>query len=115
MTTPILELDEWEEAQASPHVTINEALRWLECFAALIVLDKDLTEPPASPSDGDRYIVAADATSDWADQDNKIAMYIGNAWAFKEAPDGTRAHVLDEGDDYRYSATSSPPGWSIIS
>ena len=115
MTTPILELDEWTQSQAQPHVTVNEAMRWLECFANLIVLDKDLSDPPESPSpeDGDRYIVGAAPTGDWSGQEGKIALYMANAWAFRSAPIGTRAYVLDEDADYRFTG-ASPDGWEVI-
>ena len=45
-------------AQAQKHVTHNEAIRLLDAIVQLSVLDRDLTVPPASPVDGDRYIVA---------------------------------------------------------
>ena len=44
-------------AQAQKHVTHNEALRLLDGLVQLSVLDRDLTAPPGSPADGDRYIV----------------------------------------------------------
>ena len=44
-------------AQAQKHVTHNEALRMLDGLVQLSVLDRNLTAPPASPADGDRYIV----------------------------------------------------------
>ena len=53
-------------AQAQKHVTHNEALRLLDAVVQLSVLDRDLTAPPASPADGDRYIVAPAATCLWA-------------------------------------------------
>jgi hypothetical protein len=46
-------------AQAQKHVTHNEALRILDGLVQLSVLDRDLAAPPASPADGDRYIVAS--------------------------------------------------------
>ena len=53
-------------AQAQKHVTHNEALRILDGLVQLSVLDRDLAAPPASPADGDRYIVGSGATGDWA-------------------------------------------------
>jgi hypothetical protein len=44
-------------SQAQKHVTHNEALRLLDAMVQLAVLDRDLTAPPGSPADGDRYIV----------------------------------------------------------
>ena len=50
-------------AQAQKHVTHNEALRLLDGLVQLSVLDRDLTAPPGSPTDGDRYIVGSGATA----------------------------------------------------
>lgn len=100
MTTPILSLDEWESGQAQPEVTVNEAIRWLECFAQLIVESKVVTDPP-SAVDGDRYIVPAGATAEWAGHTDEIALAMGGAWAFRAAPEGSLAYVIDEGIEYR--------------
>ena len=45
-------------AQAQKHVTHNDALRALDAIVHLAVLDRDIASPPASPQEGDRYIVA---------------------------------------------------------
>ena len=47
---------------AQKHATHNEAIRLFDAMVLLSVLDRDLTAPPASPADGDRYIVASGAT-----------------------------------------------------
>jgi hypothetical protein len=39
----------------------------------LAVLDRHLTAPPASPADGDRYIVASGAAGAWAGWDLNVA------------------------------------------
>lgn len=103
MTTPILDLDEWESAQAQPEVVMNEALRWLECFASLTVASQSVTDPP-SGADGDRYIVAPSATGEWAGHDDEIALHIGGAWAFRVAPEGALAFVIDDAAAFRYLA-----------
>ena len=46
-------------AQAQKHVTHNEALRILDTLVQLAVLDRDLTAPPGSPAEGERWIVKA--------------------------------------------------------
>lgn len=111
MTTPILYLDEWEESQSQPYVTMNEAIRWLECFSQLSVLDRDLTEPPETPQDGDLYIPASVATGDWEGHENQIALYLGNAWAFRDPPPGAICYVQDEDLYIRSEPGSSPSGW----
>lgn len=115
MTTPILGLNEWDSGIAQPSVPVNTAIRWLECFATLSVISMTETDPPtgSSVSDGDVYIVANSATGDWAGQDQKIALYLGSAWAFKEAPAGKIAWVQDEGAHYYYVPGSSPEWVSL--
>lgn len=103
MTTPILDLDEWEEAQAQPNIVVNEATRWLECFAALVVASQSVTDPP-SGVDGDRYIVAPGASDVWAGHDGQVALFMGAAWAFRAAPEGAIAYVQDESASFRYLA-----------
>ena len=79
------------------HVTHNEALRLLDGLVQLSVLDRDLAAPPASPADGDRYIVASDATGDWAGWDLNVALWTDGAWLRLPPRTGWRAWVEDEG------------------
>jgi Protein of unknown function (DUF2793) len=67
-------------SQAQKHVTHNEALTRLDTLCQASVIDKDLTTPPVSPSEGDCYIVAAIGTGDWSGWDNRIARYIDGEW-----------------------------------
>lgn len=113
MTTPILLLDEWEQGQAQPHVTVNEALRWLECFAQLSVIDI-AAAPPGSPADGDTYIVASGGTGAFAGHDLEVALYMGNAWAFREAPEGAVAWIRDEDLQRVYRPDDSPASWDVL-
>ncbi|SLN74530.1 DUF2793 domain-containing protein [Roseisalinus antarcticus] len=83
-------------AQAQKHVTHNEALRLLDGFVQMSVPDRDLTVPPAGASEGDRYIVAASATGEWADWDNDVAMFADGAWFRLPRQIGWRAWVEDE-------------------
>ncbi len=104
--SPNLGLPYLAAAQAQKHVTHNEALRVLDAVVQLAVLDKDLTTPPGSPADGDRYIVAASATGDWAGKDQKIAAWQDNAWAFYTPEEGWLAWVADEDRLYAWDGTN---------
>ena len=53
----------------------------------------DLTAPPASPADGDRYIVASGATGDWAGWDLNVALFTDGAWLRLPPRTGWRAWV----------------------
>ena len=60
------------------------------------VLDKDLAIPPVAPTEGDRYIVPAEATNDWFDHTNDIAQYTDEAWEFITPNKGYTLFVEDE-------------------
>ena len=81
-------------AQAQKHVTHNEALKRLDAIVQLAVLDASLAGPPSTPAEGDRYIVAEDATGGWADHDGEIAHFIDGAWEFAAAAVGWFFPVL---------------------
>ena len=84
-------------SQAQKHVTVNEALRLLDGLVQLAVLDRDLTAPPGSPADGDRYIVASGATGAWAGWDVNVAYWVDGVWMRLVPRTGWRAWVEDEG------------------
>ena len=60
--TPNLALPYIDGGEAQPFVTHNDAVRGLDALVQLAVLDRDLAAPPGSPSDGQRWIVAASPT-----------------------------------------------------
>src|SRR5215213_4910455 len=60
-TTPHLALPLIAAAQAQKYVTHNEALFAVDALLHCAVKDKDLAAPPASPAEGDRYIIAGAA------------------------------------------------------
>ncbi len=95
-TSPNLGLPYIAAAQAQKHVTHNEAIRELDAIVHLAVLDRGLSTPPATPSHGDRYIVAAGGTGAWTGNDGKIAAYQDGAWMFYEPKEGWVAWIADE-------------------
>ena len=78
--TPNLALPYILPGQAQKHVTHNEALRLLDAMVQLSVIDRTRTAPPASPTEGDRHLVAAGATGTWEGWDDSIAFRIDGAW-----------------------------------
>ena len=83
-------------AQAQKHVTHNEALRLLDAMVQLSVLDRDLTAPPASPADGDRYIVASGATGLWVGWDLNVTTWVDGVWMRLVPRPGWLAWIADE-------------------
>ncbi|NOX40891.1 MAG: DUF2793 domain-containing protein, partial [Alphaproteobacteria bacterium] len=78
--TPNLALPYLAAAQAQKHVTVNEALDHLDGLVQLSVISSTLTAAPATPTEGDRYIVAVSATGAWMGWDKSVAHYSGGAW-----------------------------------
>ena len=83
-------------AQAQKHVTHNDALQLLDAMVQLSVLDRDFTAPPASPVDGDRYIVTSGATGLWADWDLNLATWVDGVWMRLVPRPGWLAWIADE-------------------
>jgi hypothetical protein len=110
--TPKLSIPEIGESQASKYVTHNEALRFLDALCQATIIDKDLTEPPGSPSDGDTYIVGAtpSGASAWTGHDDDIAYYDGTSWDFHTPSEGWRVWILDEDEPYVFVGASA--GWA---
>lgn len=95
-TTPRSGMPLLAAAQAQKHVTHNEALLQLDALGCARILDRDLTAPPPSPTDGDTYLVHATATGDWTGQDGRIAYALDDGWRFYAPFAGLMAYVVDE-------------------
>ncbi|KAB2914601.1 MAG: DUF2793 domain-containing protein [Hyphomicrobiaceae bacterium] len=108
--TPNLTLPYIIAAQAQKHVTHNEALRALDAIVQLMVMDKDLSAPPASPADGARYIVAAGATGAWSGHSGRVAAYQDGAWMFYVPREGWLAWAADEDELYAYTGSA----WALF-
>lgn len=94
-TTARLGLTLLEDNQSQPEVTMNNALNRLEVFCQMAVIDRDLTAPPGSPSEGDTYIPATGASGDWTGLAGKLVFYFGG-WISVTPKEGMVARVLDE-------------------
>ncbi len=97
--------DIWTASKIKTYVdSLVSGIDWQES-----VLDKDLNDPPASPSNGDRYIVswpAAAATGDWLGHDNEIAEWDGSAWDFTSVSEGMATWIEDEDVQYVWTGTT---------
>ncbi|WP_305972392.1 MULTISPECIES: DUF2793 domain-containing protein [unclassified Mameliella] len=97
-------------SQAQKHVTHNEALRRLDVAVQLAVIARDVTAPPASPAQGDRYLVPAGATGVWAGHADEIAVYDMNTWIFQAPVAGWQARVLGEDAQVRFDGSQWQDG-----
>ncbi|ABE39229.1 hypothetical protein RPD_1994 [Rhodopseudomonas palustris BisB5] len=81
-------------SQAQKHVTHNEALFSLDGQVQLAVLSAALATPPASPDDGERWIVPAGASGAWAGKAAQIAAWYDGGWRFFAPRPGWLAYNL---------------------
>lgn len=101
-------------AQAQKHVTHNEALLQLDALVSARILDRDLSAPPASPADGDAYLVKATGSGAWAGQDGKLAFAVDGAWRFYAPFAGLTAYIADESVILVYTAAGWKDWSSIV-
>jgi len=109
--SPNLNLPYIIASQAQKHITHNEAIKALDVIVQLSVLNKNLLTVPALPNDGDRHIVAPNATGSWVNKDNQIAAYQDGAWIFYPAQIGWSAWVADLSQLHAWDGTD----WNEIS
>lgn len=115
-TTNHLGITKVEQAQQQKEVTVNQGLDVIDAILNTSILDRDLTTPPGSPSEGDLYIPAATATGDWAGNEGKVAHYTGGAWQFLTPAEGLTLWVADEDVLVTYDGTSwGSPNFSNVS
>ncbi|MEL6062449.1 MULTISPECIES: DUF2793 domain-containing protein [unclassified Methylobacterium] len=106
-STPHLGLPLIAASQAQKHVTHNEALGLLDALVQLACLDKDLTAPPPSPAEGDRYLVAAaNPGGAWAGLAGQVVRYSDGVWTGAVPRAGWLAYVVDEADLYVFDGTA---------
>lgn len=68
-------------AQAQKHVTHNEALRRLDGMVQLVV-QQEISTPPASPAEGHCYAIGATPTGAWSGKTGKLALFEDGAWIY---------------------------------
>jgi hypothetical protein len=71
-------------------------LKRLGAVVGLSVTSRTTTTPPASPAEGDRYIVPAGATGAWAGRTDQIAVWIAGAWEYHAPKVGWLAFIAAE-------------------
>lgn len=107
MPTQQLNLPYIISSQSQKEVTHNDALNMLDVLVQLSVMSATTATPPASPSDGDSYIVPSSPTGAWSGQTGKIAAYYAG-WTFHTPKEGWRAWVRDTDKTLVYNGGWSP-------
>ncbi len=96
--SPRLSLSYVMPAQAQKHVTVNETFRRLDALTQMSVVSRSETSEPASPAEGDAYILPSGASGDaWDSYDeHDIVVYQDGAWARIVPLEGLRCWISDD-------------------
>jgi len=99
------------EAQALASARMNKNMRIMEAMVNLAIIDRDLTAPPGSESDGDCYLVASGGTGDWSGEDGNIAIFSSTlGYLFQTPFEGVAGRVQDENIRIEYDGAA----WQTI-
>ncbi|HID7885874.1 TPA: DUF2793 domain-containing protein [Pseudomonas aeruginosa] len=98
----------WTLGESGWDTGMDANLKRLGATVGLSVKDRDLTTPPASPANGDRYIIPAAATGAWAGKTHQIAVRINGAWEYHSPKVGWLCYIEDEAT----LSAFKPAGWS---
>jgi len=84
--------------QLQKHVTLNQALTRLDALVQTAVLSRTVTAQPASPGDGDLYVIPTGATgADWSPRAvGDLLRAETGAWSVVAVSEGTLAWIVDE-------------------
>lgn len=88
-------------------------LKRLGALVGLSVKSRSVTAPPATPVDGDRYLIPAAGTGAWAGRSGQVAARIAGAWEYYTAKVGWLAYVEDESVLTIFKAAGWSPGIAI--
>mgnify|MGYP005851319731 CR=1 FL=1 len=98
----------WTLGESGWHTGMDANIKRLGAVVGLSVASRTVATPPASPAEGDRYIVPSAATGAWAGKTNQIAVRINGAWEFHVPRVGWLCYIEDEEALAVYKTT----GWS---
>lgn len=79
--------------QAQKELLHNEALQVLDAVVAAAVEELPRADPPASPLEGDTYIVGDSPSGAWAGQAGKLANFTAGGWRLIAPPPGMTVFI----------------------
>ncbi|WP_425410254.1 DUF2793 domain-containing protein [Hyphococcus sp.] len=111
--SPRLSLSYVAPSQAQKHVTVNETFRRLDVLTQCAVRSRTETAEPATPADGDVYIIPSGASgAAWDDfTENNLAAFQDGAWSEIAAVEGFCAWVAADDEFIAFDGAV----WSALS
>ena len=105
--TPRLALSFLSNGAGDKVTLVNETFASLDCIASAAVEDRITTSPPASPANGDAYIIAAPAIGAWLGKEKSVAYRVLNQWRYIEPIEGLSVWCRTENAWLVYDSSES--------
>ena len=103
--TPNLDLVYLEEGQSRAEIIVNEGFNVLDQLAGFII-EATVSVPPASPSNGEAYVISSSPTGDFTGKGKNIALYY-DGWLFIPPREGmTVQRKTGNGEPFRYDGAN---------
>ncbi len=83
-------------SQAQKHVTVNETIQRLDALVQAAVESRGQNQPPASPLEGQGFIIGDTPSGAWDGYANHVAMWMDTVWVFHVPVIGWRFWVIAE-------------------
>lgn len=96
-STPRLGLPDLPDTPELYADTVSDAFGRIDAFTDLCLAGQFVSDPPASPADGDAYLVGASPTGAWSGSAYKIATCRDGGWSLLTPFNGLRAFVKASG------------------
>jgi len=103
----------WASRESGWNTGMDSNLKLLDAVLQLSVKSRAQATPPATPANGDRYIVAASPTGVWAGKAGQIASRVEGAWSFFVPKIGWTCFIEDESVLSTFKATGWSPGLAV--
>ena len=87
--------------QAQKEVFVNEAHALTDALLHPAIEGED-DDPPATPAEGESWLVGGTPTGAWSDHPGELASYQAGGWVFAVPRDGVRVLDRSTGQDIRY-------------
>lgn len=100
--TPRLELPLLFAGQSQKEGFVNELAARIDAILHGAI-EAELAAPPATPLDGQCWLVAASATGEWLGQSGKLAARQAGNWLFVTPRDGMKLLSRANGQEIRYN------------